>query len=91
MMYVQIAATTNHTAFTASPRANAMIAQATAPITAMIPKMILCRTVIGERSIIATAGNASSVRIKLTSLFCSAICFVTVKPYDDCEAAAGCL
>jgi hypothetical protein len=90
-MYVQIAATTNHTAFTVSPRANAMIAQATAPITAMIPKTILCRAVIGERSTIATGGKSSSVRIKLTSLSCSAMCFVTLKPYDGCAAPAECL
>ena len=63
MMYVQIAATTNQTAFTVSPRANAMIAQAMAPITAMIPKMILCRMVMGERSMIATGGRSSSVRM----------------------------
>ena len=72
-------------------RADAMIAHATAPITAMIPKTIRCRTVIGERSTIATGGKSSSVRIKLTSVSCSAMCFVTLKPYDDCEAPAECL
>ena len=63
MTYVQIAATTNQTAFTVSPRTNAMIAQAMAPITAMTPKTILCRTVMGERSMIATGGRSSSVRM----------------------------
>ncbi len=61
MMYVQIAATTNQTAFNVSPRANAMIAQAMAPTTAMTPKTILCRAVIGERSMMATGGRSSSV------------------------------
>jgi hypothetical protein len=39
----------------------------------MIPKMILCRTVMGERSMIATGGRSLSVRMKLTSLSCSLI------------------
>ena len=63
MTYVHTAATTNQTAFTVSPRTNAMIAQAIAPITAMMPKTILCPTVMGERSIIATGGKSSSVRM----------------------------
>ena len=63
MMYVQIAATTSQTAFTVSPRANAMTAQATAPITAITANKILCRMLMGERSTIATGGSSSSVRM----------------------------
>ena len=58
-----IAATTSQTAFTVSPRANAMTAQAIAPITAMMPKTIRCPTVMGVRSMIATGGKSSSVRM----------------------------
>ena len=57
-----MAAMTNQTALTVSPRKNAIIAQATAPITAMTAKMILCLVVIGERSMIATGGRSLSVR-----------------------------
>ncbi len=63
MTYVQIAAMTNHTALTVSPRKNAMIAHAIAPTSAMIAKMILCLVVIGDRSMIATGGRSLSVRI----------------------------
>ena len=63
MTYVQIAAMTNHTALTVSPRKKAMTAHAMAPRTAMIPKMILCCVVIGERSMIATGGRSLSVRM----------------------------
>nr|CRL81271.1 hypothetical protein CPGR_04485 [Mycolicibacter nonchromogenicus] len=55
------AATTNHTAFTDSPRANAIDAQATAPATANAPNTTLCRVEMGERSMTATAGNSGSV------------------------------
>ena len=58
-----MAAMTNQTALTVSPRKNAMIAQAIAPSSAMIPKMILCRVVIGDRSMIATGGRSLSVRM----------------------------
>ncbi|WP_237682990.1 hypothetical protein [Mycolicibacterium agri] len=54
---------TNQTALTVSPRKNAMIAHAMAPSSAMIPKMILCLVVIGERSMMATGGRFLSVRI----------------------------
>ena len=54
---------TNHTALTVSPRKNAIIAQAMAPITAMIAKITLCRVVIGERSMTATGGRSLSVRM----------------------------
>jgi hypothetical protein len=40
-----------------------MMAHETAPISAMIPKMILCLVVIGDRSMIATGGRSFSVRI----------------------------
>src|SRR5689334_7191771 len=73
MMYVQIAAITNQTAFTVSPRANAMIAQAMAPAIAITAKTALCRPVMGERSMIAMGGRSWSVRIKLTSLSFSLI------------------
>jgi hypothetical protein len=54
---------TNHTALTVSPRKNAMTAHAIAPSNAMMPKMTLCRVVIGDRSMIATGGRSLSVRI----------------------------
>ena len=54
---------TNQTALTVSPRKNAMIAHAIAPTSAMMPKMILCLVVIGDRSMIATGGKSLSVRI----------------------------
>jgi hypothetical protein len=58
---VQIAATTNHTALTVSPRTKAMIAHATAPSTATTPKKILCLGPMGERSMMATGGRLASV------------------------------
>ena len=67
MTYVQTAATTNHTALTVSPRTKAMRAQAIAPSTATAPKISRWRTVIGERSTIATGGRSLSVRMKETS------------------------
>jgi hypothetical protein len=72
---VQIAAMTNHTALTVSPRKNAMIAQAIAPATAMMPKMILCLAVIGDRSMIATGGKSFSVRIYVMSPLVSSMRF----------------
>ena len=57
-----IAAITNQTALTVSPLKNAMIAHATAPSSATMPNTILCRVVIGERSMIATGGRSGSVR-----------------------------
>ena len=62
MTYVQMAAITNHTALTVSPRKNAMIAQETAPIRAMMPKTIRCFAVMGDRSMTATGGRSASVR-----------------------------
>ena len=67
MMYVQIAATTNHIALTVSPLRKAMIAHATAPSSATMPKMILWRVVIGERSMTTTGGSSGSVRMYVTS------------------------
>ena len=67
MTYVQIAARTNHTALTVSPRRKAIIAHATAPSTAMAPNSSLCRVVMGERSMTATGGRFGSVRTNVTS------------------------
>ena len=58
-----MAAMTNQTALTVSPRKNAMIAQATAPIAATTAKMTRCLAVIGDRSMMATGGRSLSVRI----------------------------
>lgn len=45
---MQIAAITNHTALTVSPRKNAMIAHANAPRIAMVAKISLCLVVMGS-------------------------------------------
>jgi hypothetical protein len=56
-----MAATTNHTALTVSPRKKAMIVHATAPSTATAPKNTLCPVSMGERSMMATGGRLASV------------------------------
>ncbi len=60
---MQIAAITNQTALTVSPRKNAITAQAIAPSTATAAKMALCLAVMGERSTIATGGSSLLVRM----------------------------
>ncbi len=72
---------TNHTALTVSPRKNAITAHEIAPSTAMIAKMILCRVVIGDRSMIATGGRSLSVLTYVTS--------PSVSSMRSCGAAVG--
>src|SRR3954452_15111542 len=67
MRYVQIAAMTNQTALTVSPRKNAITAQAMAPSRAIAAKTILCFVVIGDRSMTATGGRSLSVRTRVMS------------------------
>ena len=62
MTYVQIAATTNQTALTVSPRMNAITAQATAPMSATAANADFCRPLTGVRSMTATGGRSLAVR-----------------------------
>ncbi len=61
MTYVQIAATTNHTALTVSPRTKAMIVHATAPNSSDQAEDDLVLVLMGERSMMATGGRSASV------------------------------
>ena len=68
-----------------------MTAQATAPNTATVPKTILCRAEIGERSMMATGGRCGSVRMKVTSPRVSSVSCITRDPCIQGAASVGLL
>ena len=89
-----MAAMTNHTALTVSPRKNAMTAQANAPSTAITPKMMRCLPVIGDRSMIATGGRSLSLRTKVmaprvSSVRSGAVCDPMRRSLHRARAALG--